>query len=180
MVSKKDQDLAVVTTFTLLSILAIIAGIILFFISMFRFLFWVSLIGILVSFIFAIFFSISWFANRNNSWDNDDSGMWALISIVAIFVLYILAGLFYNGGYSDTAIQTEMSLKGYLEWYGEFINIPHNAIEGTINNLCQDPNYPCKEVRQGYVVYQNVAGLKGFADKFSRGLVTAKKIESQF
>ncbi|MFH1210273.1 MAG: hypothetical protein V1663_05815 [archaeon] len=167
-----DKEKTIALTFILLSIIAIIYSLILFLIHLFRILFWVSLIGIIISIISTIVFSFLYFRNKDDYWDSDDYGWIALISFVAFIVLYFLTGLFYNGGYSDEAIRTEMEARQYLDWYNNFVNIPNAVMEETINSLCEDPNYPCENVKQGYIVYKEVVGWKDKADVFSKILIT--------
>jgi hypothetical protein len=72
-------------------------------------------------------------------------------------------------------------MKGYLEWYDDIMSIfdiPENvsdqAITETINSLCQDPNYPCDNVKQTYSVYKEVKGMKDLADEISTLLLITK------
>ena len=103
--------------------------------------------------------------------------------MVAIIFLFLFARGCYDFGYSEEAIKTEMELKGYLQWYGEVIsifNIPSQvsdeALQETIENLCDDTNNSCKEIKEGYTVYQDVMGMKNLADKFTKVLLISNKI----
>ena len=93
---------------------------------------------------------------------------WALGILVAS---YLLSFVSYNIGYSDTALQTELKAEGYIEWYEDIISldklpekVTNEVIEETILSLCQEPNYPCKEVKKGYEAYKEIKGLKDSAD----------------
>lgn len=172
----KEKTLALI--FGLLTLLAIINWFILVMIKISRGFFWLSLTGIFLSLIFFVYFIIAYFRDEENLFDlEDESGLIVLLSLGAIIFFYFFAGACYNVGYSENAIKTEMESRQYLQEYNTIINLPNQAIEETIDSLCQDPNYPCQNTKQAYAIYKQVSGLKSIADNFSKILVTAKKVD---
>lgn len=175
----KGNEKEVLIGFGILTLIAIVYWIALIIIQTARVFFWFSLMGIILGLISLIYFSIAYFRDEEDLFDlEDESGLIALFSIAIILILYFFASTCYNMGYSEEAIKTKIEARDYLNWYNEFINIPNQVIEETINNLCQDPNYPCEQAKRGYKVYNEILGWKNTADTISKILINTKKVSN--
>jgi len=175
MSKSENNEQAVALFFVVAFILYVIAQVILFLIGLARVIFWVSITGFVISFCVGIYYLISWITSQGDPW-KEDYWIPALIALGVCLLLYTLAGISYQLGYSEDAIKTEMQAKGYINWYEQFTNIPNQAIEETINSLCKDPNYPCEDAKRGYAIYQGVVGFKEAADKISLFLKITNKM----
>ena len=171
---KSDSDakaFVVLVTVFILTFIAIVAKIIIGLIHLARFMYWIFLILIPLSLIVSIVFFI---IGLRSEWDKEDNWKIAGIVFISMFFFFFLARVSYNWGYSEKAIQTELELKGYLQWYGELMSvfeipdqITDQTIQETINLMCKDPNYPCDNVKKTYEIYGEVKGMKDAADEFS-------------
>lgn len=165
--NRADNEKAVALLFGILFVLYIIAQIILFLIGLARAVFWISIVVSIFAFISSIVLFLIWIFNRDDPW-KEDYWMFSGAAFILVILLYFIAGGAYQFGYSEEAIKTKMQAEGYIDWYNQFTNIPGQAIEETITNLCKDPNYPCESAKAGYTVYQEVSGFKDVADIVSK------------
>ena len=175
MVNREDNGAGLVII--ILGIMAMVAAFILFLIKLSRFLFWTSILGFAISLLCAISFLFFYFFQRNDYYYPHEHGKYFFISILALFIFYLFIGIFYNVGYSETAIKTEMELMGYIEWYEKITTvldiskIEDEIIQKSIAELCKDINYSCEDLNKGFGVYQEIVGIKSYADKVSPFLV---------
>ena len=171
MTDVEDNQKAAAIVFTFLFVLYVIAQIILFLIGLAKFMFWVSLVGIVISLIASVYF----FINRDDGWGDSD---WIPVglSLGVCLLLYLLAGASYQFGYSDEAMKTEMELKGYVGWYDNFTGLPSQAIKETIDNSCKNTPSSCEHLKAGYQVYESASGFKDSADMLSQILRITKRI----
>lgn len=140
-----------------------------------RFMFWADLILIPVCFIGLLIFV---FAGFSDEWEAPIViGCFACIVILLLSVFTIAH--FYNNGYSDQALQREAQLKNDMASYEAVINlfdgktasdITNQAIEETINSLCQNPTpgFSCEQEKQYFEAYKEIAGWKDSADQVAR------------
>lgn len=181
---KEKRNLAILIVLLVVGILWFVAWLELQMILLARAFFWITLFLIPIGFFGGIIFFIfgineddddGFFHNSNK----DGYYLIALIlGIIFIFSIFTIDN-FYRKGYSEEALQREAELRGNLEEYEAIISlfvspvqiveeITNQAIEETIDDLCQDENYPCDQMKLNYGVYKNIKGAKDTADSIAK------------
>lgn len=165
---------AIIITFGIVAVLWIIAWVQLQIIYLNRGLFWIALILIPICF---IGFIVSLVSGIKDEWF-DEMYIFLTIGCAIIFLIAIFSiDNFYQKGYSDQALQKEAELKKQMAEYGAILDLltlqpiedaTNQAIEETIDSMCQDPNYPCQQMKANFIIYKELKGWKDTADTVAK------------
>lgn len=148
-------------------------------------MFWITLILSPVLLLLSIIFLICGILKKEDGQDWGfyqepeffDRGMIFIFSggiFILFFISLILIPYSYQRGYSDEALQKLAEYESQLESLQQIQNIltgqiiwdvQNQVIEETITNMCKDPNYPCDQVKQSYLIYKDIKGAKDDADQ---------------
>lgn len=190
--SKKEQAWVSIGIIAIIGLAILIIKIKIAIIHSCQNMFWISLIMVPAFFLLFAGFLI-WGLLKEDGYIYLESEFFdksmILIFAFGFFILclvsFISVPYFYEQGYSDQALQNlaeyENQLQGLQQiqsiFTGEIVwNIENQVIEETINNMCNDPNYPCKQTKQSFQIYKDIKGAKDDADKIANFWGFAQKV----
>lgn len=170
MTQKEKQGIValIVLLFLVISWIGVSASI--FLIELSRALFWVDLILGALFFIIAAFFII-----KGIDEGNDRYFTIAIMCLALLIFSGFLLGGFYEGGYSDEALEEFASLHEQKEELELMIDIiafkgkktSRKLVEEAFVELCEDPNFPCEGKENVSKNLLDLYGNKGSADSIA-------------
>lgn len=182
--SEEQKAIVSIVVLVIISLAMLVLAIKIAIIHFFQDMFWIFLTLVPIFFILFIIFLLWGIFKKeedHNYWYSEPSFFER--PIIFIFALgFILLAMFsvlgmaysYERGYSDVALDKLAKYENQLQslqqlrdiFTGQIIwDIQNQAIEETITSLCNDPNYPCDQVKQSYETYKAVKGAKDSADE---------------